>query len=243
MYAYRRTPLALPVALVATALIVWGCSSTAPPRRMIDRSNDSRGPALAPTAIRFDRWRAMEEQACLASGVVRPNQQIAFRNSLGGPGACTAIRPFEVAALGPSQIAFVPPAVMQCPMVPAVEHWLTTAVSPAARLHFGSDVVQIKVISSYSCRAIANTRGRLSEHGRANALDVSAFHLADGRTVTVKQGWRGGDRERAFLRDVHRGACATFTTVLGPNANAYHHDHFHVDLARHGRDGSYRVCR
>jgi hypothetical protein len=83
---------------------------------------------------------------------------------------------------------------------------------------------------------------KLSEHGHANALDVSAFHLSDGRTVTVKDGWNGGTGERDFLRAVHRAACTHFTTVLGPMANSYHHDHFHMDLARHGRDGSIRIC-
>jgi hypothetical protein len=84
---------------------------------------------------------------------------------------------------------------------------------------------------------------KLSEHGHANALDVSAFMLADGRWITVKKGWRGDPRESAFLRQVHQGACETFFTVLGPNADANHHDHFHLDLARHGRDGNLRICK
>ena len=75
---------------------------------------------------------------------------------------------------------------------------------------------------------------KLSEHGRANAIDVGAFVLADGSRISVKEGWRGSDRERAFLRQVHDAACGEFTTVLGPESDSYHHDHFHLDLARHG---------
>jgi hypothetical protein len=67
--------------------------------------------------------------------------------------------------------------------------------------------------------------------------------LADGRLVTVKGGWSSWSAESGFLRNVHRGGCSIFTTVLGPNANAYHADHFHFDLARHGRDGNHRVCQ
>ncbi len=34
----------------------------------------------------------------------------------------------------------------------------------------------------------------------------------------------------AFLRKLHKGACATFGTVLGPDANEAHRDHLHFDL-------------
>ena len=37
--------------------------------------------------------------------------------------------------------------------------------------------------------------------------------------------------EAVFLRRLHRGACATFGTVLGPDANEAHRNHFHFDLA------------
>jgi hypothetical protein len=84
---------------------------------------------------------------------------------------------------------------------------------------------------------------RLSEHGYANAVDISGFMLEDGRTITVKKGWRGDEREQAFLRDVHQGGCREFMTVLGPNYDGNHHDHFHLDLARHGGDGLKRICK
>lgn len=98
--------------------------------------------------------------------------------------------------------------------------------------------------ASYSCRAINHVSGgRLSEHGHANALDVSAFILSDGDVVTVKGAWRGDARQSAFLHAVHDGACQEFSTVLGPNHDRMHHDHFHLDLQRRGRDGTDRVCK
>jgi hypothetical protein len=84
---------------------------------------------------------------------------------------------------------------------------------------------------------------RLSEHGHANAVDISAFVLADGRRVDVKSGWWGGEGERAFLRAAHGGGCEIFTTVLGPNYDANHRDHFHLDLARRGLNGDGRICK
>ena len=189
-------------------------------------------------------WRADEERRCLASGYVRNNPFVTRRSALGGPSACGAIQPFHVSATAHGAVQLKPQATLQCPMVPATDHWVIAAVMPAARQFFDTDVVELKVAASYSCRprnGIAG--GKLSEHGLANALDISAFRLADGREVTVEGGWNGTPAERAFLRAVHKGACRTFTTVLGPNADAFHRDHFHLDLARHGRNGAGSICQ
>ena len=115
------------------------------------------------------------------------------------------------------------------------------AVQPAARRWFGQPVAEIKQISAYSCRGMNGNRGaRISEHAFGNALDISAFILADGRRVTVKDGWRGPPEEQGFLRDVQGAACQQFTTVLAPGSNVYHYDHFHVDLMR--RSGRGGIC-
>jgi hypothetical protein len=142
------------------------------------------------------------------------------------------------------RVAMRPKAILRCEMIPAVEKWVAEVVQPAARRHFGLAVVELKVAASYACRPINHKNGsRLSEHGYANALDVSAFQLSDGRWVAVKSGWWGDLRERAFLRHVHGGGCQIFMTVLGPNADAFHRDHFHFDLAWHGRDGQKKICK
>ena len=73
---------------------------------------------------------------------------------------------------------------------------------------------------------------RISEHAFGNALDIASFTLADGRKVTVKDGWRGLPEEQGFLRDVQSAACDQFTTVLAPGSNRFHYDHIHVDLMR-----------
>jgi hypothetical protein len=98
---------------------------------------------------------------------------------------------------------------------------------------FGSPVAEIKQISAYSCRGMnGNPYARVSEHAFGNALDIAAFTLADGRTITVKNGWHGLPEEQGFLRDVQGAACNQFTTVLAPGSNVYHYDHIHVDLMR-----------
>src|SRR5262249_11162855 len=80
----------------------------------------------------------------------------------------------------------------------------------------------------------------ISEHAFGNALDIAAFTFADGRRVTVKDGWHGPPEEQGFLRDVHGAACDQFNTVLAPGANVYHYDHMHVDLMR--RASGRRIC-
>ena len=211
--------------LVLTAFLLWGCGSR-------------------PEFVAKDEpWRKDQEMACLKSGYVRENRYLMARASLGS-GVCGAIRPFEMTATANGSVQLNPPAMMVCDMVPAVEHWVNAIVQPAARAHLGQPIVELRVAASYSCRPMNNqSGGKLSEHGHANAIDIAAFRTADGRWITVKEGWSSWSRDSRFLKSVHQGGCPVFTTVLGPNANSNHRDHFHFDLARHGRDGHHRVCQ
>ncbi len=189
-------------------------------------------------------WREDEENACLAAGAVRQSPFIQSRSALGGPSVCGTARPFAMSAAGGGRVSLKPAALLRCPMVPQVERWVSDVIEPAAQYYFGSPLVEMRVAASYACRPINHVSGgRLSEHGYANALDISTFYLANGHVVTVKGGWYGDERERLFLRRVHDGACTEFATVLGPESDSYHRDHFHVDLARHGRDGRKTICR
>lgn len=136
-----------------------------------------------------------------------------------------------VTAVGP--VVVKPTATLACPIVSELDRWLADTVQPSAMRWFGVRVAEIKQISAYSCRGMnGNSHAHISEHAFGNALDIAAFVLADGRTVTVKNGWRGVPEEQGFLRDVQSGACAHFTTVLAPGSNVYHYDHIHVDLMR-----------
>jgi hypothetical protein len=135
-----------------------------------------------------------------------------------------------------------PPATLACPIVSALDHWVGESVQPAAMRWFGTPVTEIKQISAYSCRGMVGAGGSgISEHAFGNAIDIAAFTFADGRRVTVQEGWHGTPEEQGFLRDVHLAACDNFTTVLAPGYNAAHYNHIHVDLMR--RSSGERPCR
>ena len=131
-----------------------------------------------------------------------------------------------------------PAAVLACPAAVALALWDRHGVQPLARAHFGQPVVGIATYGSFACRNVGGEGGqRRSEHATANALDVAAFTLADGRSVRVARDWHGQDERARFLRDVHAQACRFFGVVLGPEYNAAHADHFHLDR------GGFRTCR
>jgi Extensin-like protein C-terminus len=137
----------------------------------------------------------------------------------------------SVTAFGP--VAVKPAATLACPIVSVLDRWLADSVQPAAMRWFGARVVEIKQISAYSCRGMnGDSRAHISEHAFGNALDIAGFTLADGRHVSVKDGWKGMPEEQGFLRDVQAAACQQFNTVLAPGSNVYHYDHIHVDLMR-----------
>ncbi|HVY56343.1 MAG TPA: extensin family protein [Xanthobacteraceae bacterium] len=134
-----------------------------------------------------------------------------------------------------------PPATLACPLVSALDRWVSESVQPAAVRWFGAQVVEIKQISAYSCRGMNGQPGaHISEHAFGNALDIAAFTLADGRRITVQDGWRGPPEEQGFLHDVQLAACEQFSTVLAPGSNVYHYNHIHVDLMR--RASGRRIC-
>jgi hypothetical protein len=152
-----------------------------------------------------------------------------------------------VSALLDGAVRFNSVYTLDCPMIAALNAWLGEIVQPAARARFGQPVAEIDSMGAYSCRTMNNQPGgRLSEHAFGNAFDIGGFRLADGREISIVRDWtRGDDQTRAFLQDVHAGACGQFTTVLGPGANIFHYNHIHVDLALHGNtsSGPRRICR
>ena len=124
-----------------------------------------------------------------------------------------------------------------CPLASGFNAWVRFGVDRAARQILGSPLAKVETMGSYACRNVAGT-ARLSAHSQARAIDVGGFVLADGRRVSVLSDWSGGtEAERQFLRVIHRSACRRFGTVLGPDYNAAHRDHLHIE------EGGGSFCR
>jgi hypothetical protein len=112
------------------------------------------------------------------------------------------------------------------------------ALQPAAQTVYGQAVTRVDHLGSFACRNVyGRENGRLSQHATANALDIAGFRLADGRSISVLKDWPKDNQDARFLRQVHDGACDVFSVVLGPDYNAAHRNHFHVDV------GPWWVCR
>lgn len=142
---------------------------------------------------------------------------------------CSATGAVKLVAIG---IPVTNLGAMKCGLARPFVQWVQQSVQPAARARLGTTVAKIESFGTFACRPVNNIEGnRLSEHGRANAVDIAAFDLIDGRRITVKDAWNGPDAgARTFLRALHADACRRFAVVLGPDANAYHRDHFHFDM-------------
>jgi hypothetical protein len=125
-----------------------------------------------------------------------------------------------------------------CPVAVAFAMFEHQALQPAAQASFGQAVAQVDHLGSFACRNVyGRSEGRLSQHATANALDIAGFRLADGRRISVLKDWPGNSANARFLRQVRDGACKHFNTVLGPEYNAAHRNHFHLDMGR------WSVCR
>ena len=201
--------------IVIASLLLAGCIPS--PR--------DKPPPRAPTAsIEPDRQTLQCFADLQRSGIrYRPLEHRYFDNG------CTAIGAVQLLDIGTPVTNL---GSMTCPLARAFAQWVREAVQPAANAWLGSRVVRIESLGTYSCRSVNGQPGaRLSEHGRANAVDVGAFVLADGRRITVLSGWNGEEEDvRRFLRAVHAAGCRRFQVGLGPDANALHRDHLHFDL-------------
>lgn len=130
-------------------------------------------------------------------------------------------------------------STMDCGTARALKSWVDNSAKPALSSK-GGGLREIKVAAHYACRRRNNSKtGKISEHGKGRAIDISGFQLADGHEITVLRDWNAGRSSKA-LRRMHAEACGPFGTVLGPKANRFHLDHFHFDTARY-RSGTY--CR
>lgn len=121
---------------------------------------------------------------------------------------------------------------LTCPLAVAWVMFERQALQPLAQQHFDTQVRRVEHFGSFACRNIYHREGdRRSQHASANAFDVAGFGLADGTRMTVLEDWDNNSEpeKSVFLKQVHSRACDYFGTVLGPDYNQPHENHFHFD--------------
>lgn len=160
-------------------------------------------------------------------------------------GQCKSQSPLSVTGVlvNGRMVPFNTEAVTDCGMATALPEWIAE-VDNYVKAHDDTTIASVTVGTGYMCRNVNNAaEGNLSFHAFADALDVVGFKLDDGRNVTVEEGWTGTEAQGSrIVKFAHDAACGHFTTTLGPEANALHHDHIHVDLGCHGKTCTARLC-
>ncbi|MEM8655749.1 MAG: extensin family protein [Pseudomonadota bacterium] len=227
------------VSVVRTAAVQSVAASVAsslPAAAVLPESAVSLRPSLRPEAV---VQKAMARRNARRRGQVcgDPDLQgdtVGFvPGRINGCGISEAVRLRSVSGVTLSQSA-----LMDCTTAKALKRWTEKGAKPALR-GTGGGLASYRVAAHYACRTRNNQPGaRISEHGKGRAIDISGFQLKDGTSLTVLNDWNS--RHRRALRRMHKAACGPFGTVLGPNSDRFHRDHFHFDTARH-RGGAY--CR
>jgi hypothetical protein len=213
------------IVTTAAVLLALAACGGRKDEQVVERSNDAFKTADARMCLSDLKSKSVKFAAL-------PNQSFA--------GGCRTIDTIKLMDFGTPTTNL---GAMTCPLAANFTAWAQHAVRPAAKHYLGSDVVRIETMGTYSCRNINGGRSdKLSQHAFGNAIDISAFVLRDGRRVSVLNGWRGPKSEQEFLRRLHQSACKRFGTVLGPDYNGAHANHFHFDMAQSMKDGS-AYCR
>lgn len=207
------------IAALSLAAIVAGCIGS--PRQPRQAPSRNTGVSISQTP---------QGRACLASLGSAQANFTPLADQYYGAG-CSTLGTVRLGWLkgdeGRLDIANLGPVT--CPVASALQGWARYGVDRAARQILGSPLARIETMGSYSCRNVAGTN-RLSAHATANAIDVAAFRLADGRRISILGDWNSpSPQTRAFLRTVRDSACKRFGTVLTPEYNAAHRDHLHLE--------------
>jgi hypothetical protein len=198
----------------------------AAPQASPDKPAEAAGEPPKPSACR---------QALTADIAIAPSVP-----DIHGPGECGGedlVRLEAVVLAGGAKVKLQPPAILRCKMATEVVAWVRSDVAPLAS-SLGGALSDLDNFDSFECRGRNRANGAtLSEHGRANALDVRGFRLSSGQQIPLT--------DRTVPRDVRESvlhsACSRFTTVLGPGSDGYHEDHIHLDLME--RRSNYRICQ
>jgi len=229
----RRWPAVIILLALAILALLLPRAVVLPPAWNPWTPLDLRAPPGLLTRYKLSRM-AREPSLCAASFALSgiPLQQLPSQPLRNGCGIEDPVRL-------PGDLRFSPGTpVVNCPLAAAWVIFERQGLQPSALEAFGQRVTGVRHLGSYNCRNLYHRAdGRRSRHATADALDLGGFTLADGRSIGLPRDWDSPGPPGAFLRDVRDAACRVFGAVLGPDYNAAHRDHFHLDR------GGWGTCR
>ncbi|TAT63720.1 extensin family protein, partial [Enterobacter cloacae] len=172
-------------------------------------------------------------EAC-ASLLSQANQKALIRTQpvADSAGACPLHNVVRVRDFGP--VSLNSSFLASCPLALSSALFVSQQARPLTKTWTGSELVRIEHLGSYACRNIYHRPdARRSEHATAEALDISAFRLANGERVTILHGWRS-TKTQPWLQALLTASCGYYGNGLGPEYNAAHANHFHLGMRGFG---------
>ena len=234
----------LPILIIPAVVCALALGDMAAARAVpLPRPRPAQAPSVQPSTAQPPEASEPDEPPPPSACRLRLTAELAVAPSLppvvrrGECGVEDGVRLEAVLLRDKTRVAVTPPAIVRCTFAEAIVQWVREDLAPAVRA-LGAPLRSLDNYAAYDCRGRNRIVGaKLSEHGKANAIDVRSVKLANGIVVGLTDPQVGKDL-RLGLR---KGACARFTTVLGPGSDGYHEDHVHVDLAE--RTGGHRMCQ
>jgi hypothetical protein len=225
-----RLPAAKPLLMVVPEL-----PTRAPPELRAKRGKvPTPAPPKSPSEMLSSAWSPAEVEAATAQCA---HLQLDARMEYKPlppvrDGECGAPAPMSLKSFTDTPRVEMRPAVtINCKLADALDRWLRTVVQPRAWALLDAKVIRVASLAGYDCRfRNGGAATRVSQHAYANAIDIAGFVTAKGEHIRLTEHWGAGDERAQFLRDIHKGACKIFGTVLGPDANTAHNNHFHLDM-------------
>lgn len=138
----------------------------------------------------------------------------------------------NVVKIKSTDVAFNDEFIISCPLAVAWLMFERQRLQTIVNNILGTSINKINHYGSFACRNINRMPDSpKSEHATASALDIAGFELSDDSTISVLKHWKNNKEpeKSEFLQQFRNAACEFFGTVLGPDYNSSHLNHFHLD--------------
>jgi hypothetical protein len=225
-----RTRLAICLAVAGSPPAAWAgtAPAAAPPVRPVQATSSSATDPypqclsdLKAANVQFHELGRVTKDACVEEGAVELDAVASPFGTVSAPGKPT----------------------LTCPFARQFADWVRDVSAPLTLAYMGSRLTAIQTGPGLVCRTRYDKPGeKISEHAKGNAIDVMAFALENGKTLTVKDSSASAKIDGVLMKTFRATGCGYFTTILGPGSDDAHKDHFHFDLGLHGATANYRIC-